>query len=301
MENEHSILPAADLKAEFLAASLLVKGLKADQLLLQSLGPFRRRSHRDVESISEQEKGHFRGTVIAANRSGLYDYLPEQLFHLPSPGKTLKEKIEQVRQEREKEHKTRLFFQPLEQEFFLHKVLLCRIEQQAAALDPDTLLFAELRKFWQIPDFVSDDTLIRLLPLLPEMSGCRADFERSANMLTKILELEVTIVSQYEQGKLIMEGAALGGVKLGIDLLLGGQMETHLPTLHISLSLKDREALELCFTNPNFDDLLTWLLGRLLPVEFNFTVQFTTRPTMTYLPDEDDALSPRLGFTAWLI
>jgi hypothetical protein len=301
MENEHPILPETDLKAEFRAASLLENGLRADQLLLQCLGPFRRRSHRDVESISEQETGHFKGTVLTANRSGLYDYLPEQLFHLPAPGKTLKEKLKQVRQEREKEHKTRLFFQPLEQEFFLHKVLLCRIEQQAAALDPDTLLFGELRKFWQIPDFVSDGILIRLLPLLPEMPGCRADFKKSAYTLTKILEVEVTIGSQYEQGKLIMEGAAMGDVKLGMDLLLGGHMETFLPTLHISLLLKNREALELCFTNPNFDDLLTWLLDRLLPVEYDFAVQLITAPSRMYLPDEHDALSPRLGFTAWLV
>ena len=70
----------SDLKAEFIASSWLKDGLAAGDILFRSLGAFKRRSHLDVEVVKEQEIGHFKGQVIESNRSGIYDYLPEQLF-----------------------------------------------------------------------------------------------------------------------------------------------------------------------------------------------------------------------------
>src|SRR5215217_9429202 len=105
----------SDLCAEFVAGSWLEEGIAQDKILFRPLGSFKRRSHADVESVGEAELGNFEGKVIASNRNGIYDHLPEQLFHLPSAGSinTLKKKVDEIRLQREKEQKSRLFFLPL--------------------------------------------------------------------------------------------------------------------------------------------------------------------------------------------
>ncbi|MBE9462718.1 hypothetical protein ACFP1I_09215 [Dyadobacter subterraneus] len=305
MEAGHNILFEAenDLKAEFFAASLLEAGLRPEQITFRALGPFKRRSHNDIESAEEKEIGNFTGLVIESNRSGIYDYLPEQLFHLSSSksGKELKKKIEDIRIEREKEQKTRLFFLPLEQEFFFNKVRTEQIEQQSSALDPDSSLFEELRYFWQIPSFVSDITFRQLLPLLPQVSEFRADFKKCEIVLTRILNVSVEISEKYGKNIFPTHGSEIGIAALGMDLFLGGALDSGLPELQINLSFNNTDELEKYFSDPDFDKLISWLLGWLLPVEYDNKINILTPLSTWWLTEERNSLIlPRLGYTTML-
>ncbi|WP_159470179.1 hypothetical protein [Dyadobacter sp. 3J3] len=305
MEAEHNILFEAenDVKAEFFAASLLEAGLRPEQITFRALGPFKRRSHKDIEFAEEKDIGNFKGLVIESNRSGIYDYLPEQLFHLSSSksGKELKKKIEDIRVEREKEQKTRLFFLPLEQEFFFYKVRTEQIEQHASALDPDSSLFEELRYFWQIPSFVSDITFRQLLPLLPQVSEYRADFNKCETILTGILNVSVQIREEYGKNFFPTHGSEIGITALGMNLFLGGALDSGLPELQIDLSFKNTDELEKYFSDPDFGKLINWLLGWFLPVEYDFKVNLSTPLSAWWLPLETDAsILPRLGYTTML-
>ncbi|TKT88971.1 hypothetical protein FDK13_25260 [Dyadobacter frigoris] len=305
MENGHNIFleHSSDLKAEFLAASFLETGFSPGQITFRPLGPFKRRSHSDIEVIVEKEIGNFKGPVIESNRSGIYDYLPEQLFHLSSSksGKSLKNKIDNIRAEREKEQKTRLFFLPLEQEFFFSKVHTEQIEQSASSLDPESALFEELRCFWQIPGFVSDATFMHLLPMLPQISECRADFLKSESILSGILNVSVGIENEYGNNLSMMQGAEIGAARLGADLLLGGALDSCLPEIQINISFKNTDELEKCFCDPDFDNLVNWLLGWLLPVEYDYKINLSAPcDTMYLFPETDSNVLPRLGYTTLL-
>lgn len=302
MENINSLLPC-ELKAEFAAASLLENGLLPEQIVFKPLGAFKRRSHADIENSGQQQIGNFEGLVLESNRNGIYDYLPEQLFHISAPvaGKTLKKKIEDIRAEREKEQKTRLFFLPLEQEYFFSKVWINQIEHRAGSLQHDSLLFAELRHFWQIPMFVSDLTFIRFLSALPEISECRADFEKAENMLSSILSKEVTLEYQPEKGEVMIPGAALGSSKLGIDFLSGGCLESYLPVIRVNITCANADDLEICLTDTSFDNLTHWLLGWFLPVEYDYYIHLTITDNPGFILTEKDLVqSSRLGYTSIL-
>lgn len=302
MKTEHTILfeDTNDLKAEFFAASLLEAGLLPEQIIFRALGPFKRRSHTDIENAEEKEIGNFKGPVIESNRNGIYDYLPEQLFHLSSSksGKSLKKKIEDIRAEREKEQKTRLFFLPLEQEFFFNKVRTAQIEQQASALDPDSSLFEELRYFWQIPSFVSNDTFRRLLPLLPHISEHRADFQKSEIILSAILNVSVNIESEYGKNLVVLHGSKIGEAVLGADLFLAGSLDSGLPELQLNISFKNTDELENHFSDQDSDNLVNWLLGWLLPVEYDYKVNLSVPANPIILSSE---IMPRLGYSTSLV
>lgn len=305
METQHNILfeAANDIKAEFFAASLLETGLLPEQITFRALGLFKRRTHNDIEFTDEKEIGNFKGPVIESNRSGIYDYLPEQLFHLSSSqsGKSLKKKIEDIRAEREKEQKTRLFFLPLEQEFFFNKVRTAQIEQQASALDPDSSLFDELRYFWQVPAFVSDTTFRRLLPLLPQISECRADLQKSGIILSGILNHTVQIEKEYGKNFVTVDGSKIGEAALGADLFLGGALDSGLPELKINIFFQNSDEFEKFFCDPDSDNLVVWLLGWLLPVEYDYKVNILVPAIAMYLSSDTDAAKmPRLGHTTSL-
>ncbi|WAC10748.1 type VI secretion system baseplate subunit TssG [Dyadobacter pollutisoli] len=290
----------ADLTAEFIACSWLEDGLLSDQILFRSLGAFKRRSHRDVETVEERELGNFKGQVIESNRSGIYDYLPEQLFHLPSSNSinTLKKKVDEIRMQREKEQKSRLFFLPLEQEFFLNRVSLAQLEQRACELDPDSELLNELKAFWQAPDSIPKKTFVRLLPVLPLISENRGNMEMASEILSTVLHLPVRINEVFGTKYFLSSNARLTGARLGMDTMFGGELDTYMAALAVTVELPDEVALEECIHNADFDTLLNWLLGWFIPVECDYSTELKLHPgASVFRLAAADEISSRLGYS----
>ncbi len=169
--------PDLDIKAEVLAAGWLEAGLPAERLLARPVGPFKRRFSPDIAAVQDGELNRFRGRIMELNRSGVYDHLPESLLHLRTqPTPTVAKKVADVKREREKEMKSRLFFLPLEQEIFLAKIRNEQRESRAFHLRPGVGFFKTLREFWQIPAFVPESWLLPIsvkLPLLGRGSLAR--------------------------------------------------------------------------------------------------------------------------------
>lgn len=98
-----------------------------------------------------------------------------------------------------------------------------------------------------------------------------------------------------------MPGAEIGTAKLGVTLLLGGVLDSFLPELHVNLTLKNTDELEDYFTTPDVNKLLNWLLGWLLPAEYDYKINVLLAIDTTFLIAETDSgFSPRLGYTTAL-
>lgn len=290
-----------DHRAEFIASCWLADGLPANGMLLRPLGDFKRRSHRDVEGVRESEIGHFNGRIIDSNRSGIYDYLPEQLFHLPSSANinTTKKKVDEIRIQREKEQQSRLFFLPLEQEFFQNLVTLTVLEQQASELHANSGLLQELRDFWQAPASLDTATFIRLLPTLPLISSHRGDMHAAAEILSATLRLPVRITEVHGQKYRLQSLVTPGDSLLGAGTLLGGEVDAYLPAIAIDIELPDAAALEAHIHNEDFHSLVSWLLGWFVPVGYDFGISLNVAPgaCLLYLP-QDDIEVVRLGYAS---
>jgi hypothetical protein len=291
--------PTPDLKAEFVASSWLENGIPAEELLFRPLGDFKRRSHHDVENTKELELGNFKGQVIESNRSGIYDHLPEQLFHLPSSTNlnSVKKKVDEIRLQREKEQKSRLFFLPLEQEFFLNRVSLSRLEQCAWELGPDSGLLNELKAFWQAPASLDETVFVQLLPFLPLVSENRGDLDKAAEILSIALRLSVSLREVYGLKYEYESNASMGDVLLGADTALGGQLDTYLPHINIDIEVPNAAELAKYLHNKPFDTLVNWLLGWFIPVEYDFTVSLQLPGGSSALQiTSDDEFSIPLGY-----
>ncbi|WP_353722877.1 type VI secretion system baseplate subunit TssG [Dyadobacter sp. 676] len=275
----------ADLKAEFIASSWLENGVPAEQVLFRPLGDFRRRCHRDVEDTQELEIGNFKGRVIESNRSGIYDHLPEQLFHLPSSTNlhSLKKKVDEIRLQREKEQKARLFFLPIEQEFFLHRVSLARLEQCAWELAAGSTLLGELKAFWQAPAALDESVFVQLLPILPLISENRGNPGKASEILSLALRLPVEIRQVFGLKYRFESSAGVGDAALGKDTSLGGDLDAYLPQIRIDIEVADPADLDKYLHDKDFDTLVTWLLGWILPAEYDFAVSLKLPPERSAL------------------
>ncbi|MGG7666030.1 type VI secretion system baseplate subunit TssG [Dyadobacter sp. BHUBP1] len=291
--------PHPDLKAEFIASSWLENDIPARQILFRPLGDFKRRSHRDIENTRELEIGNFKGRVIESNRSGIYDHLPEQLFHLPSSANlnSTKKKVDEIRLQREKEQQSRLFFLPLEHEFFLNRVSLARLEQCAWELVPGSGLLEELKAFWQAPSSLDESIFVQLLPFLPLVSENRGNLDKAAEIMSVALRVPVEIQTIFGLKYHYESNASMGDALLGADTSLGGELDTYLPQINVDIEIPDPAGLDKYLHNQNFDTLVTWLLGWFIPVEYDFVVSLKLSAEVSaFTLASDDGFSVPLGY-----
>ena len=243
-----------DLRLEVILAELLECGYSFDDFLVQPVGLFARRYRRDVGIVRDEEFERARRpvvrTVLEVHREGLYDALPQQVFHQPGnatdapPG--VRGMVENIRTQRRKEQDTRRFFLPFEQEFFRCRV---RIEQEERRYF--TNLSARwyneaMARFWGIADAgLPAGPLTNLLYLLPLAHGIVGDLPRTRLCFESVLGhtvvlrvvaplhyvLPTTGTGQPVTGM----DATLGNLALGRDLVLDGEYRETLPALEILL------------------------------------------------------------------
>lgn len=183
-----------NLKAEVVVAELKKNtSIHEDDIIIKNKSTFRR-SHRrdilDIATIDDDNKLH-----LNLSRNGLYDYLPEGLFH----AKTSKGHVSypEIRKTYKKEEeKARHFFSPLENEFFRQKL---NIETNEQDLLNDFLNLDDkfLIKFWKIDPTIPKSYLLKLLKLLPYSYKIAGDLELTSLCLENIIQKKVKITKTY--------------------------------------------------------------------------------------------------------
>ncbi len=121
-----------DMKAEFLVLNLLGQGATVNDLLMAFDGDLKRKWSTDVGSaeVESFENGDETLTVHL-NRMGIYDQLPEALFHdYPDKRNASGEEMAKDSMKLKAEEKQiRQFFRPLENELFYQNVRVAGKEQ----------------------------------------------------------------------------------------------------------------------------------------------------------------------------
>ncbi|MBF9219789.1 type VI secretion system baseplate subunit TssG [Hymenobacter ruricola] len=306
-----------DLRLEVILAELLAFGYDFDDFLVRPVGLFARRYRRDLGAVSDEpfERGSrpVVRTVLEVHREGLYDALPQQVFHQPGSATTdappgVRTMIQDIHLQRRKEKATRLFFLPFEQEFFRFRV---RVEQEERRYF--TNLSARwyneaLARFWGIADCgLPPEPLTNLLYLLPLAHGIVGDLARTQLCFESVLGLPVQLRTIAPQRHALpapaataaqpTSGGALGHLALGRDLVLGGDYQETLPALEISLHGLSVASLEAYLAGEWPAKALELLCEYFVAFETDVVVRYemaTAEPAF-YLGEGEDA--PVLGFT----
>jgi hypothetical protein len=303
-----------DLRLEAVMAELLAQGYEFEDFLVRPVGLFARRYRRDLGEVYDEpfERRHRTvvRTVLEVHREGLYDALPQQVFHQPGtstgPAAGIQEMAEDSRAQRRREKATRLFFLPFEQEFFRFRVGIEQEERRYFTSLAAHWYNEALARFWGLAEAgLPPAVLTNLVYLLPLACNMVGDLPRTRHCFESVLGQPVQLRVLPPQRHLLPASATsalptsgtLGHLALGTDLVLGGDYQETLPALEISLQNLSVPELEAYLTGAWPAKALALLCEYFIAFETDVVIRYemaTTEPVFQ-LADGDQA--PILGFT----
>lgn len=305
-----------DLRLEIILAELLDYGYALDDFLVQPVGLFARRYRRDLGTVRDEqfERAHrpVVRTVLELHREGLYDALPQQVFHQPGSGAPgapmgVRAMVEDIRTQRRKEKATRLFFLPFEQEFFRARVCIEQEERRYFSNLSARWYNDALARFWDIADAgLPAGPLTNLLYLLPLAHGITGDLPRTQqcfeNVLGQPVQLRVGAPLRHALAPAAgpapaAGGATLGNLALGRDLVLGGDYQETLPALEITLQDLSVAELEAYLSGAWPARALALLCEYFVAFETDVAVRYEMAAAETQFKLGEGEESAVLGFT----
>lgn len=234
-----------DFKASTIVAEWLEnRKTEKDLVSILPLGAQRSAYAGDVDSYSAYYADSLQRdvTVVGQNREGLYDMLPEGLFHVTpirSAGLNEVEMISDVQLRRREEREARQFFKPFESELNYMRVLLewyeNRLDKRSHYNDLSLIFGAE----WKEIHLLDNDQRMVWMHLLPVIQHKRNDIQFLGDFLSVLFNLPVVVTRGAAFSTKMPIGAdsqlAMGGGALGSDSVIGNsfEVEQDAMTIHI--------------------------------------------------------------------
>lgn len=299
-----------DFKAEVMAAEMIEHGLDADRIMILLSGGSRRSFRNDVTLIEEElsEYDHKEYTLITTSREGIYDMLPEGLFHQPTPhknAKTGKEIIKSIKQRRQEEINARKFFLPFETTINYLRMQMALYENRLdkrSHYNDIVNIFASKWEIFQYLDARQSNIFILLIPILHNL---RDDLDAIKTILEAMFLLPVTIAIQPQLPLQPNNPAVsvLGNSALGIDLTTGNmRFDTGEDEIHITVYCGKNSMLQRFMPGSNDEKILQLLYDYLLPAHLDITTTYELDASdkITMLADEKSFYNSVLGEDTWI-
>ncbi|WP_162903008.1 hypothetical protein [Taibaiella koreensis] len=214
------------LRAEALCAELMENGVSFDEIVIRMAGAFRKSYRNDIERVEALKDANNR-LAIEINRDGLYDRLPEGLFHQTRGGSntgTLSAMTGEYRRYRDEEKLARKFFQPVEQELFRYAVLTETEERKLQFGMLSGKLDKEFYRFWNIDPQLPEAPAAVLVLIMPWIRQIKGDLRLTASALAMMLDRPVSGASRIvnePSGDVSGFPLGTGDAALSVDTICG--------------------------------------------------------------------------------
>ncbi|WP_157976828.1 hypothetical protein [Taibaiella helva] len=287
------------LRAEALCAEMMENGIPFDEIIIRMAGSFRKSYRNDVERVrAPKESGG--ALVIEINRDGLYDRLPEGLFHQTRGGgntNNLRAMTGEYRRYRDEERLARKFFQPIEQELFRYAVLTEAEERQLQFGMLKGKLDKEFYRFWNIDAQLPEGPASVLVLIMPWIRQIKGDLQLTARALSMMLGLPVTGTTHIEgEQDVPAEGFLLGddAVVLGVDTVCGHHFEEPYEQWIFSIEGVALQDMALYTSGKPYGLFLERFESLFIPLEVEVQYEYHCDG------QEEDAAEPVLGYGFYL-
>ncbi len=233
---------AFDIKAEPQILQAMEKGLLQDSFMVTADQLFRRGYSRDIVSAKIDDRSSRDILLLYLSRGGLYDHLPEGLFFI-QPNRnnrliTVSDMTSDYKFNKQKEEEIRIFFMPVEHEFFLHNLKIEQEENELLQGLQSGILNDYFNQFWDLPSSIPAIFIPRLISLLPYAHRIAGNFELTKKCFKQILQEEVKIVlhdAVETDASILSPSPVLGQTALGIDMVNGTEFTEGDPRIEINV------------------------------------------------------------------
>lgn len=297
-----------DLKAETLVALLLEQGIDPGEILVSFDGQLKRPWSEDIAwSTVDNLETNDRLLTLHLNRDGIYDSLPEAIFHnkFGIEDQTGSEMAKDSAQLRTEEKESRTFFQPFENEIFLQRVNLVLKENRLLKNIYSEFLMGIIPGFWLVNEELPDVYVSRLKKLLPLVYKISGDLKLTAQGLEFILRENVNITpadeckNDYSQEDFSQSGV-LGKSSLGVDTISGNHVSGFINRLIFSIGPVINPGTNELIKNGKLSRFLDCFYGYFIPFEFDVETKFIfeTERSQFMLSSEADTNFSYLGLNS---
>ncbi|MBS1782020.1 MAG: type VI secretion system baseplate subunit TssG [Bacteroidetes bacterium] len=296
-----------DLKAEIIAAELIENGADPKRVLIKADGASYRSKRLDVTNLQEQEDEALivsEYLVLHTSRDGLYDSLPQGLFHQAAPPKNANEHevLDYFKQHRKEEKNARKFFLPFETAISEFSISIAHAELTAQNHGKRSPLAQRLQAYWSIFGLLNDKQAMYLIELLPVFYKLRDNEKAMEEIITVLLDVPVRIsLSNNSQNTELIATSSANqfGQKLGADFILGDTLfarDEEEIVLTLGPISKKKAATFLDSKHVNYQ-LIHTLCDYLLPAQFALKIayEFEEKERFMQLPKQSDEVALMLG------
>lgn len=299
-----------DYKAVARAADLIERGvIDPERIEIVPNGAQKRAYAKDIERIFAYHSDHRRQDRIRieANREGIYDMLPEGLFHKPPRGSSGMDEdgmIKDVRERREEEKQARLFFSPFDAEINHLRMMTELYENRLDKRTTYTDLNRVFEFGWEEFSLLNKEQSIIWMHLLPEIQQKRNDIAFVSNVLTALFNIpfELRDTSHEIKPAAVAEGLQmqLGRGALGIDTIIGSHFQPDNEQVTVIIGPAIAEHLIDFLPGQNNRKIMDMALEYLIPMETDICVDMQMDSRFQESILSEDGANVYLGYTVYV-
>lgn len=297
-----------DFKAEAVAVNLLKYHRAVSNIFIDRIGINDRAYLKDIKSISSHYLGFDEEVLsIKTYREGIYDYLPEGIFHPPSLNtsrKNVESVVNEIRKQKRVEEDARKFFMPFELEIFFTEIgALLKEYDFDLASETDSLLtvFSELWPVVKMLDKKNAYIFIYILPFFHQIRGDKKWFEKCMTSFLQVpVEITFTpnVVDRIEEED---DSILLGNSRLGVTFIPSGRHMDGERNWVVNVGPIPYHEMKKYIPGNPFRKVLQALYDYCLPVNVDIEENFVTeKEEYSFMLEDDERNSSRLGFSTFL-
>lgn len=299
-----------DFKAEVIAAEMVEHGTPADRILILMSGALKRSFRKDVDAIEEDisEYDHKEYTLLRTPKEGIYDMLPEGLFHEHAPPRSLrseKDVIKMMKQRRLEEVNARKFFLPFEATINHLRMLMAMYENKLDKRSHYTELLDIFKDQWEIFQYLDarqSNIFLHLIPVLHEVRDMHESIEEIMQMIFE-LHVKIQIRPRLPEHPVDPILSLMGESRLGIDLTTGSRVyDEGIDEIIVTIGPISSETRHQFMDGRKNEKILELLCDYLMPVHIDVVKEFIVEEQyrVTRLADATADLNSVLGADTWL-
>jgi hypothetical protein len=295
-----------DIKAEVIIADLLENGLNPSDIIAINDGSFKRNFSRDVSSAEVLKLDNGQKLLgIHLTRDGLYDSLPEGIFHDPAsePVTSGHEMAKVSKKQKSEEKEARLFFIPFENEIFYHRVLLEMEERKILHRFHENLFDDIYPQFWNLDKSLPKNLVSRFVLILHFAHKIVGNPGLTARCLEMILDEEVRVeIIRRKKGTgehYNLQSVVPTPVRqktLGEDFICGGYDSNSEPVMEFTIGPLKNSTVEDFLENGSYFKFLTCFYSFFVPVEFDVSTSVQVSEKQQQFVIHDQSSNAILGF-----
>ena len=298
---------SSDVKVEVIAADLVEAGLDIDDIVVTPLGLFERTFRKDIIKMeARQDKlGHKDLLFIDVTREGIYNTLPEALFHFFEVNKKSNNAaafVEEYKRHKAEEDAARNFFLVSEKELYRVRVLTELVERRSILGFADQFKAELFLNIWPELRDISEKYLPAMLLLLPVSHKIVGDLELARTLLSFVLNQEISIKFNDHARPIANDTGSnvLGTRYLTTDLIIGNEIPDFTPMVEICINSVKKDELLTLMPGGEARKVLDLACKYLFPVSLDINISISLDIEHEKLILSGEGEDGKLGFTSRL-